>query len=292
MTKMLQLQKKFQLYKVNKTRLTLGIIFLLIAFIGGYFIASKIMVTKDFKAQASPKAILKESPTPKAITEETPVVAAKSIKEYPVDGIPVENAIKTDGKKYAFLTFDDGPSPRVTDKVLAILNKNNIHATFFLVGKLAETHPSTVEKIYKQGHAIGNHTYSHVYKKVYSNEENFTSEFMKTDQILKKILGPDFHTRLFRFPGGSFESNKQKYKAVLKKNGYTYIDWNALTGDAESRKRKTHDELMARLKHTVGKQEDVIILMHDFGAMEKTIGTVDDVIQYLKKQGYEFKTLK
>lgn len=205
--------------------------------------------------------------------------------------VKVEEVFKKDGKKTAFLTFDDGPSKDVTPKILKILEKNNIKATFFVTGKNSEENKDILIQEYKSGHAIGNHSYSHNYKKVYSGIDGFKQEFDSTNSTLKNILGENYSSRLFRFPGGSFEKYKNPYKDFLTSKGYVYIDWNALNGDAEGIGFSA-DRLINRLKSTAGGQEDLVILMHDAEDKKSTAEALPTIIEYLKANGYEFKILK
>lgn len=208
--------------------------------------------------------------------------------EYAVD---VENAYKNDGKKYAFLTFDDGPSKAVTPEILKVLDKYNVKATFFIVGGLAEENRELLIKEYENGHAIGNHSYTHDYNKLYANVDSFKEEVDKTNKVFKQILGENFNTKLFRFPGGGFERYKNPFKDYLTSNGYRYIDWNALNGDAEGGNRSV-DALVQRAINTVYGNEDVVILMHDAPAKKNTALALPRIIEYLKEQGYELKIFK
>lgn len=115
-----------------------------------------------------------------------------------------------DGKKVAYLSFDDGPSVTVTPKILDILKKQKVKATFFIVGKEADENEHTrniIKRIVKEGHAIGNHTYSHNYKYLYPNKRVSTDHVMqdieRNNKVLKSILGPEFTTRMIRFPGAT-----------------------------------------------------------------------------------------
>ena len=217
----------------------------------------------------------------------------KDIAEYNTskDRVRVEDAYIEDGTKVAYLTFDDGPSPKVTGEILGVLKSNNIRATFFVVGKNIDANKDILSQIYREGHGIGNHGYTHDYNKIYSNENNFKEEIELTDKAIKKVLGDSFNTRLFRFPGGSFGKSKNHFKDILKEQGRVYVDWNALNGDAEGR---GYDEggLLERLKITVGNSNKVVILMHDTNAKEITFRSLQRIIDYLKSKGYNFKILE
>ena len=91
-------------------------------------------------------------------------------------------------QKTAYLTFDDGPSPNITTKILDILDEENVKATFFVIGKKVEEHPEIVKDAYYRGHYIANHTYSHQNVLLYQSKESFLQEIKKTekDEIFKK----------------------------------------------------------------------------------------------------------
>jgi peptidoglycan/xylan/chitin deacetylase (PgdA/CDA1 family) len=120
-------------------------------------------------------------------------------KKYTCDALEIQKIInegkkQVDGRKFAFLTFDDGPSTTVTPKILNILKENNVHATFSLIGKEIEQNDESkaiVKQEIEQGNAIGNHSYSHNYKLV-SNVAGFMDEINRTEGILRGILGDDF----------------------------------------------------------------------------------------------------
>lgn len=216
-------------------------------------------------------------------------VQAKEVKEEEKSVDQEENSTN-DNKKVAYLTFDDGPSVVVTPQILDILDSYNIKATFFVIGSLAEQNSDLIKREYNSGHAIGNHTYSHNYKKIYSSVNNLLSDIDKCENVLKGILGNNFHSAAFRFPGGSFGQKKQPFKDVLKNKGIGHVDWNALNGDAEGH-NIPKDRLVQRLVQTIQGKNKVVILMHDAGAKKTTAQALPEIINYLKNQGYEFKTI-
>ncbi|WP_017209807.1 polysaccharide deacetylase family protein [Clostridium beijerinckii] len=209
-----------------------------------------------------------------------------------------------DGKKVVYLTFDDGPSETVTPQILDILKKEDVHATFFLIGKYIDkdqVSKDLVKREFDEGNAIGNHTYSHDYNYLYPdgkiNLENCMSDFEKTNQSLKNILGQDFSTRAVRFPGGQMTWDKkdpsgaEAMDKALHDKDYHQIDWNSLSGDAEGAPKKA-EQLKQEVIKTVANREKAIILMHDTYGKEETAKALPEVIEYLKGQGYEFKIIK
>lgn len=209
-----------------------------------------------------------------------------------------------DGKKVVYLTFDDGPSETVTPQILDILKSENVHATFFIVGKSLDKDENTkniVKRELSEGNSIGNHTYSHNYNYLYPNGKinlsNCMSDIEKTNESLKKVLGEDFSTRAIRFPGGHMTwKNKDSVgmdtmdKALHEKD-YHQIDWNSLSQDAEGVPKNAEQLKQEVIKTTAGR-EKAIILMHDTYGKEETAKALPGIIEYLKQQGYEFKVIK
>ncbi|MGE5626868.1 MAG: polysaccharide deacetylase family protein [Solirubrobacterales bacterium] len=201
------------------------------------------------------------------------------------------NIYAPDGNKMAYITFDDGPSENITPEILNILDKYNVKATFFIVGSMATKYPDLVKEEYDKGHAIGNHTYSHNYKYIYSDVNTFIEDVNKDDMVLKSIIGTKYESKLVRFPGGSFGVKMKPFRDGLTKAGYHYVDWNDLTGDAEE-KNVTVDKLLSNLKKYTENKEHVVILMHDAPDKTTTAEALPMVIEYLKSQGYSFGKLK
>lgn len=201
-----------------------------------------------------------------------------------------EEIIEIKGSKIAYLTFDDGPSENATPRILEILDDYDIKATFFVLGSMVEKYPDMLQRIYDEGHKIGNHSYSHNYKYIYENSENFLQDFKHCEDVLKEILGKDFSTNIIRFPGGTFGANKEPMIVAAEQAGYNYYDWNSLNGDAENIKlNKSY--LLKRLKETVGNKDKAIILMHDLDSKMETVETLRTSIDYLIQKGYNFQVL-
>ncbi|MBZ5747110.1 polysaccharide deacetylase [Clostridium sp. LQ25] len=228
----------------------------------------------------------------------------KEGEEYSYDAVKINDKLKkgdysNGGEKIVFLTFDDGTSTTVTPKVLKILDQYNIKATFFLMGKNidngGEAAKELVKEEYNSGHAIGNHSYSHDYNILYPgrtlNLESFKEDFNKNTKLLKSILGDDFSTRVIRCPGGYMSwKGMNQLDGYLNDNNMTYIDWNALSKDAEG-KKKNADELFQNAVDTSKNKEIVVLLMHDTYGKEETAKSLPKIIEYFKNSGYEFKTL-
>lgn len=127
-------------------------------------------------------------------------------------------------QKEIFLTFDDGPTEGVTDKVLDLLKIHQAKATFFCVGEQIEKYPELFKRIVREGHSIGNHTYSHQHG-WYCPPNLYLEEIEKTSQIIENLVG--FRPLYFRPPYGKFSpSTKNK---ILKQ--YKIVMWDILSGD-------------------------------------------------------------
>lgn len=212
------------------------------------------------------------------------------------------NFNREDGKKIAYLTFDDGPSDHVTNEILDILDEKNVKGTFFVLGSEVEhsnLSKDAFKRIVKEGHAIGNHGYCHSYDVLYPNKtvdaNAFMADMKKSEDVMKSVIGEDFKTNVIRFPGGHGSWDTSTVDSVLEQQGYSYVDWNTLSGDAEGQNIEP-EQLLNRLKETVndldGNNDVIVVLMHDTDAKESTAQYLGSAIDYLKSLGYEFKTLK
>ena len=197
----------------------------------------------------------------------------------------------TKGKeKIAYLTFDDGPS-LVTPKILDILSKEDVKASFFVIGKYVEARPEIVKRAYEEGHYIANHTYSHNNSILYKSSESFTNEIKKTDIAIGNAIGVDGYSSLiFRFPNGfmspQYKAKKKEMAKLLSQMNYTYIDWNCLNND--SIKKYTSSQLLNNLKKSSKNKDTLVILMHDTKDVSNSSLVLEDSIKYLKSEGYSF----
>ncbi len=223
-----------------------------------------------------------------SVTEETQITSTVKVSNQEI----IDNIYQSQ-EKIAYLTFDDGPTKKCTPKILDILKKNNIKATFFVIGKRVEEKPELVKRAYEEGHFIANHTYSHQDSVIYQNKESFLKEIEKTNQAIAKALGIEaYHPHLFRFPCGSQVnySMKKNYIPYLKELDYAYLDWNCLNDDGV--KKYSASQLLNNLKNTVKNKNALVILMHDSGDLNQTDEVLQSSIDYLKQQGYEFKNMR
>lgn len=206
----------------------------------------------------------------------------------------INNIYNGNEGKRVFLTFDDGPTKEVTPHILDILDKYNIKATFFVLGARVDQNPDILKREYESGHYIANHSYSHKYSKIYKSADAILEEYDKTEKAIRNAIGDSsYSSHLFRFPGGSkggpYEKIKKEVRKKLKENGIAYLDWSALTYDAEG--AKTKEDILKNLKETMKGWDNVVILMHDAADKQITYETLEDVIKYLQEEGYAFKNI-
>lgn len=173
------------------------------------------------------------------------------------------------------ITFDDGPSSRYTGRLLDGLKERNVKASFFLIGENAEENPVLVERIYKEGHLIGNHTYSHV-QMTHLSEEVAVREIEKTDQVISAITGE--HVAYMRPPFGAWQRELEVRMEVLPVLwSVDPLDWTT----------ENVDEIVSKVVTEV--EEGDIILLHDCYA--SSVEAALRIVDILQKEGYEFVTV-
>jgi len=185
-----------------------------------------------------------------------------------------------------YLTFDDGPSLR-TKEVLAILKKENVVGTFFVLGKQVVENPDIARQIVEEGHGIGNHTYNHVYKELYNGFGEFAKQVIDTDEAIYKATG--IRTRLVRAPGGTYSNFDKGYFDALQGAGYIVHDWNVDSGDSK-RKAVPAAEIISKVKGSKLLDKNVV-LMHDSLNHGESVKALPAIIAYYKEKGYSFGVL-
>lgn len=194
-------------------------------------------------------------------------------------GISHSKLIRGDvSRKWIALTFDDGPHPGYTERLLHILRDYHVPATFFLVGQMAEQHPSLVRAEAEAGHSIANHTYHHLsLPKI--PEDAAATEIKACGEVLRSITGKA--PRLFRPPGGEYNDATAEATEAL---GYRMILWTDDPGDYTS---PGTDVITRRTLERAS--NGGIILLHD--GIEQTIQVLPEIIQTLKARGFQFVTV-
>lgn len=197
----------------------------------------------------------------------------------------------------AYLTFDDGPSPR-TEEILDILKEYQVPATFFVIGNDSSFGRSMYRRMVEEGHALGNHTYTHNYSRVYQSPRDFMEDLYRLEDFLAEVVGvrPD----IMRFPGGSRSASALEvagYDVIgdiiprLQEEGYTYFDWNVSAGDSAS-PPPSREELVDNVLGGARGKKEIVVLFHDSPDKENTVKALPEIIQGLKDMGYVFAVLK
>ncbi|NQZ22431.1 MAG: polysaccharide deacetylase family protein [Colwellia sp.] len=178
-----------------------------------------------------------------------------------------------------YLTFDDGPEPTVTPKLLDLLDLYKVKTTFFIVGKTAKSHPKILQDIHQRGHVLANHSYYHVKFNNISLKEQL-SEITKTNLIIKQVTGKK--TKFFRPPQGIW-TLKLLFKLFTLK--MTLAHWSR---DSLDCRNLTPQEIIANFKQHPVKNGD-IILFHDDD--EKVIAILQELLPYWLKSNIKFSPL-
>lgn len=182
------------------------------------------------------------------------------------------------------LTFDDGPDRRFTPQVLDVLKKHNVKATFFLMGSRVRSLPKITQRIYEEGHAIGNHTYWHP-NLLNEKKKRLHWEVKETEKAIYNTIG--YRTRLFRAPYGNINEDQLQ---LLANMGYRIIGWSVDSLDWRQLPKK-------EVAHNVlsNSHPGAIILMHSGGHWTQDltgmVAALDEIIPRLKKDGMRFVTV-
>lgn len=233
---------------------------------------------------------------------------ANIAEKYAFDTKEVRDYIKGEktykGKdKWVFLTFDDGPNQSISPKVLDILKEEGVPATFFVQGQsVSERNKNVIMREISEGHGIALHSFSHNYKAMYpgrvGNEAQIVKEAKRSQEALQKIISPDFHSSVWRYPGGHMSwKGLEAADSSLASLDIDWIDWNCLVGDAEAKavRPTTASGMVDYLKKSLDKNKNTdfaVVLLHDGEQKNLTVESLPDVIQMLRDRGYNFGILK
>ena len=241
--------------------------------------------------------VVREFLTEEQIAEEDAVIkrekerveAAKKATEM-VQTAQVAQYVPPEGPKIVYLTFDDGPGPD-TERLLDILKKYNVKATFFVTCNRVG-YRNAITRAAKEGHSIGLHTCSHDYARIYASDEAYFADLNDVSNMVKELTGNE--TKLIRFPGGSSNTVSKLYNAGIMsrlvssvtERGYAYFDWNVSSGDAGNifDTGTVYNNITRSLRGDYS-----IVLQHDIKGF--SVDAVEAVIQFGQKYGFTFKAL-
>ena len=189
--------------------------------------------------------------------------------------------------KKVYLTFDDGPGSQ-TGKILDILKKNHVKATFFVTGKEDASSKKVYQRIVKEGHTLAMHSYSHIQDVIYDSKEAFEKDLKQINRCLYEATG--VHTKFYRFPGGSSTQNTslpiQNFIDVLKKNHYLYLDWNVISPDINNA-NATKEQVVTGVMQGVDAYDTAVVLMYDVADKPMTVKALPSIIKQIKAKNYE-----
>ena len=189
--------------------------------------------------------------------------------------------------KKVYLTFDDGPGSQ-SGKILDILKKNHVKATFFVTGKEDASSKKIYQRIVKEGHTLAMHSYLHIQDVIYDSKEAFEKDLKQINRCLYEATG--VHTKFYRFPGGSSTQNTslpiQNFIDVLKKNHYLYLDWNVISPDINNA-NATKEQVVTGVMQGVDAYDTAVVLMYDVADKPVTVKALPSIIKQIKAKNYE-----
>ncbi len=227
---------------------------------------------------------------PQSATASTPLSEMSYQSLYPDLYAPVVKPIQPSSEKIVYLTFDDGPS-NLTIPLLDVLDQYHVKATFFLMGHTDTADIKAMKEIANRGHVIGVHTYTHKYRDIYASPSAYLYDFNRMHELIKQVTGID--TQIYRYAGGSVNSyNRDTARAItqeMNRRGYVYFDWNVSGEDAEP--GATAASIYRNTMSGIRRHRQSVVLLHNSSSKRDTLTLTPKIIETLKKEGYQFKTL-
>ena len=192
--------------------------------------------------------------------------------------------IAPEGNKKIYITFDAGYEAGYTPKILGVLEKHNVKATFFIVGTLMKSNPELIKQIDEKGHIVANHSMHHPNMSKMSTMEDFKKEIEPVEELYKEITGKDMK-KFYRPPQGIFSETNLKMANEL---GYKTIFWSLAYVDWYKDKQPSKEDALNKIMSRI--HDGAIILLHSTSKTNSEI--LDELLTKLEKQGYTFGTLE
>lgn len=277
--------RKRRVRRIKKIIITIGVILIILPTVLSVFLLVKVFSLQNQLDKISENRKNTEQ------TSEREVALAKEKKTMPpeeqktVEPTP-KKAVEPVEKK-VYLTFEDGPGTQ-TEKILNVLKTEKIKATFFVTGKEDSYSKKIYKRIVKEGHTLGMHSYSHIYKEIYESTQSFSEDLEKIYKHLYSMTGvyPEF----YRFPGGSStKSTKvpiQEFIQILNRKNISYVDWNVISPDVGN-SSITKKQMVKEILQEVSKYDTSVVLMQDAADKPMTAQALPAIIKELKKENYK-----
>ena len=183
------------------------------------------------------------------------------------------------GEKTLYLTFDDGPHPLITPKVLEILRRYDAKATFFCIGNNVQKYPETFELLRKEGHSVGCHTFNHE-----NGWKTKTYDYVKSFETANELI----HSNLFRPPHGKIKRSQLKKMRTRCATSLQIIAWTVIAYDWDH--ALSHEDVYQNVIRNA--DDGSIVTFHDsLKAYNNMISTLPRVLEYYSKKGFVFKAL-
>lgn len=284
-----QHKKREKMRKIRKAIFFLAAVVLVVVLVSSIVRCAK-------KPSEAPQPSTATTQTAEPTEAPTEAVFDKNIPEPKEGENNYLNVIKDSGQKqHIYLTFDGGPADNVTPKILDVLRRYNVKATFFMTGSEIEAAPYLCTRAMEEGHLVLPLSKSGSADILYADKTTFMDEVEETYKLITdnspSTVKP---VKLYRFIGGSYSNSnygaqKKEYADELAKNGYYYCDWNTTIGDSSA--SKTAEQLVSYFTSNKPQLNNLIIQMHNTKDNIATAEALGDIIEKLMSDGYTFSRL-
>nr|WP_269154337.1 polysaccharide deacetylase family protein [Bacillus sonorensis] len=189
--------------------------------------------------------------------------------------------------KVVYLTFDDGPNPAASKKILSLLDKYHAKATFFMLKPNIEQNPDIVREMVKNGHSVGSHGVTHQVAKIYKSPESFAAEMNDTLKTIKETT--NVNTHLIRSPYGSKPYITGPFQEAIKREHFNIWDWTVDSEDWKSANTNGQfvNNAIQQVNNLTG-VEPLVVLMHE---KPTTAAHLEKLLKYFQENGYEMKAV-
>lgn len=193
-----------------------------------------------------------------------------------------------DDEKVIYLTFDDGPGGKVTTDILDILKKEEVPATFFVIGNQIKGQEEVILRMKNEAHSIGLHSMSHNKNNLYSSNERFLKEMLDTQTLIQEITGET--SCILRFPFGCNNNSyslKPELVELLHTNNLKIYNWNTDSTDGANHAANPS----TYIRKSNSNETDIILLMHCGYLNRNSVKALPEIIKIYKDKGYVFKVI-